>query len=477
MGAIRDAHIATDPWLYYPLDDGTLVDIGSNSHTAALSGDTDLNALGVVRDELALHMGTTGAITSDTLGMNTLGDFSMGCYFMMAPISAWNAYRPLMTIGLAGTTVGSGWGGGLGVNGVSGATPTPLGVGWPSSNFASGAAVSQPVGFWHHLAMTYTASSRSVTCFTDGAAGSATIMPITTQPFRVSDRLVVSWPFGQCVISHVAFWRFLVTPAMFASIGGFSSNWPPNQQIQVGGGGGGDGGGGGTVLLGDPQAGQLTDIQTKVADIPGLVDAVNFISDTVNHIKGITDDTNVKVGQIQTDVGNIVNTLFPQLADVLNDIGAQVTQILDGITSTITNLAGTVTTTIGKFFDQHSKDVLGQFNPTGGPTCEQIDWNIGGASYFGVTLTITTRPQRFWPVTPDKQWTYPDLAVIRIYISGELILREPVHLNSHSIRPLPGMFPAQVAGIGVPIAPGDYHIIVDFADGVCGYIELDYLPT
>lgn len=339
-----------------------------------------------------------------------------------------------------------------------------------TSNQSLSSSAPWPQSNWHFFAWTVSATGGVQTAI-DGVTFSTVSSSIGTAPLS-TDRLWIQ-SAAPMVMCHLAFVPSVLNSTALAGVTAAIPIWPTGQIPNQPGEGGGSGGGG----LTEGQAAQLDDIQGKVADIPGITAAVNFISDTVNHIKGVTDDTNVKVGQLQTDVGNIINTLFPQLGDVLNDIGAQVAQVLDGITSTITNLAGTVTTTIGKFFDQHSKDVLGQFNPTGGPTCEQIDWNIGGASYFGVTLTITTRPQRFWPVTPDKQWTYPDLAVIRIYISGELVLREPVHLNSHSIRPLPGMFPAQVAGIGVPIAPSDYHIIVDFADGVCGYIELDYLPT
>ena len=460
-----------NPNLWLKLDEGsgtTANNSGSLANHGTLTGSYDLSAIGPEIGTTCLRMFSGGLLTTLGMDVTSIAPLSLGCWISMDASGTVGATYPVFGIGDPANPLTRGpivW-------------ENHAALGAPRLNYrwnagAQGQAnLPTPALDWHWIVVTNATGTNGTKLYVDGQLVQQ-ITPTTSVPALSTDPLWLRCD-EPLVIAHLCFWGGrLLSQTEIQSVANEKGPWPPDGPINTKTDGGGGGGGG----LTSDQAAQLTDIQTKVADIPGITDAVNFISDTVNHIKGVTDDTNVKVAQLQVDVGNIINSLFPQLADVLNDIGAQVTQILDGITSTITNLAGTVTTTIGKFFDQHSKDVLGQFNPTGGPTCEQIDWNIGGASYFGVTLTITTRPQRFWPVTPDKQWTYPDLAVIRIYISGELVLREPVHLNSHSIRPLPGMFPAQVAGIGVPIAPSDYHIIVDFADGVCGYIELDYLPT
>lgn len=328
---------------------------------------------------------------------------------------------------------------------------------WPQTN-------------WHYFAWTVSASG-GVQVAIDGVTFSTVSTGIGTAPLS-TDRLWIQ-SAAPMVMCHLAFVPSVLNSTVLAGVTATIPLWPTGQIPNQPGEGGGGGGGG----LTPDQAAQLSAIDTKTDDIPGLVAASTYISDQVNIIRGVVEDTNTKVGQIGTDVGNIVNTLLPQLAVVINDIGAQVAQILDGITSKISSAAGDVLATIGRFFDQHSKDVLGQFNPTSGPTCERIDWNIGGASYFGVTVFITTRPTHYWPLTPDNEWTYPDLAVLRIIVSGEMVLRVPVHNNNVSVRPLPSMFPAVIAGVGVPIAPSDYHIIVDWGDGVCGYIELDYLPT
>lgn len=160
---------------------------------------------------------------------------------------------------------------------------------------------------------------------------------------------------------------------------------------------------------------------------------------------------------------------LPSLQDVLSGITA-------AVTSTITNAGQGLATTIGQMLSRYTKDTFGVFNWTGGPTCDPIDANIGGTSYFGMELRITVRPDYFVPMTPDQEWVIQDMAVVRCYIGDELVMRTGIHMLTWSMAPLPGMLDIGVANLGVPLAPPGYHVMVDWAMGVCGELLLQYIP-
>ena len=448
---IRDDIMTTDPWLYYPLDDGTTTDIGSNGHNATLAGSTDLTVLGVEAGKTALHLGTTGSLVSTALGMTTMPDFTLACYIMMQPIAAWNAFRALITMGVPGGVAGANWGAALGLNGANGGAPMPVGAVYPWSIFASGPNPSGNPNFWHHIAMVYTASTHGVVCYVDGVSASGQTNT-NAAPFKTSDALQLSWPSGQMVVAHVAFWRQALTVAQIGGFGAYATSWPQNQAFQTGGGGGG------TVTIGSPQDAQLDDIQAKVADIPGIVDAINFISSTVNTIKGTTD----------TILSN-VNAGFSQVADWLNGL-------VTDVTGKITTAAGDVGITIGQWISQHSHDQWGVFSVTGGTTCTDIHWPAGGTGYFGCAVQIDSYPAEWTFTTPADDWSIRDLAVITFTIGGELVGRHGVHTQTMEFQQMPGAFPAAVGTVGVDILPPGYVIDVYWAGGVCGQLLLYYWP-
>ncbi|HEX8838146.1 MAG TPA: hypothetical protein VF748_14490 [Candidatus Acidoferrum sp.] len=152
------------------------------------------------------------------------------------------------------------------------------------------------------------------------------------------------------------------------------------------------------------------------------------------------------------------------------------TTVQSSVQTTLGDAVSNAITGIGAFLKQHSNDEFGYFNPTGGPTCDLIDVNISNGAYWGLRVNITTRPDRYIGTTPDNEWSLADLAVIRLELNGELLERHPVHMNTYEVQPLPRMDSIPILDHVMPTAPVGYHVIVQWALGVCGSLELQYIP-
>lgn len=169
------------------------------------------------------------------------------------------------------------------------------------------------------------------------------------------------------------------------------------------------------------------------------------------------DNTN----QQQIDWTNYTSVTLPSLNDILSTTLAAVqTDFIDPATS--------LAQTVGQVLSYRSIDFL---TLTDGPSevCDHTDWNIGGASFFGVILRITNIPDYWVFTTPDSNWSVKDLAVITIRRGSDDLLRMGVHTPGAEISPLPSItYPPTLGIINTPWVPPDYHVIVDFAPGVCG---------
>jgi hypothetical protein len=54
------------------------------------------------------------------------------------------------------------------------------------------------------------------------------------------------------------------------------------------------------------------------------------------------------------------------------------------------------------------------------------------------------------------------------YRGGILQQRHGIHTLTHTVSPLPSTTWYGAVGVNAPIQPTDYHIVVDWLDGVCG---------
>src|SRR5262249_41112442 len=208
-------------------------------------------------------------------------------------------------------------------------------------------------------------------------------------------------------------------------------------------------GGGG---LTSDQAAQLTDIQTKVADIPGLVDASNFISSTVNTILG-------KVNQIKAD---------PTQLRANGVAGVQ--SVIDAVTATITNAGGALQKTIGALF---SSPTLDQLSPDSlGSACAPavIEQTLQDLVAYGLQMQCTSYADWYVFTGNADDYTTQALGTLQIFRGGNEVLRLGLHTLTHTVYPLPGV-PELPINVGLAIVPGQYLIRLTPAPETCWHLE------
>jgi hypothetical protein len=155
--------------------------------------------------------------------------------------------------------------------------------------------------------------------------------------------------------------------------------------------------------------------------------------------------------------GGFNETDRQQLADTRN-----------ALRTSVTTTAGTVQTDLGALFNWTAPDFWGSGSLSGGVTCNRIDYDASLQNLFGVSLVIEEYPADLVLRTPDGGWSFADLAVMSFYRGGILQQRHGIHTLTHTVSPLPSTTWYGAVGVNAPIQPTDYHIVVDWLDGVCG---------
>ncbi len=128
-----------------------------------------------------------------------------------------------------------------------------------------------------------------------------------------------------------------------------------------------------------------------------------------------------------------------------------------------------LTTTIGKMLTPNLLDRLTTQDISRGVTCDPIRFDASGEFLYGVQLIVESFPDDWRFGTPDHAWGFHDLAVLEFVRGGVSLQRFGIHTTHTTVYPLPGTPLPWIAEFpGIPIQPPDYHINVDWADGVCG---------
>jgi len=340
---------------------------------------------------------------------------------------------------------------------------------WPSAAVST-QSTPGPYNGWHLLWWTINPSPLGWALNSETNTNSLNTVTIGANPLTTDQVWIQS--SAAMVIAHLAAFNVVLNATQVATIGSQLVNWPTQIPINM------------PQTTGTATV-DLTPVLTDTAHIlsnqavvdPIIQTQIPAINTTTTNIQTTTNTINTTTQSTHTDTQNIVNTLFPQLETPINYIAQTVGDILNGITTTVTTAAGTVSAKIGEFFTQHSKDQLGVFNPTSGPTCTHIHWVAGAAAYWGLTVEITSYPTEWTFTTPAGDWSIRDLAVLVISIGGDQVVRYGVHTTSYSLSPLPETFPFEIAGVGVPVTPPGYTIDVYWAGGVCGQLLLYYVPV
>lgn len=215
----------------------------------------------------------------------------------------------------------------------------------------------------------------------------------------------------------------------------------------------------------------------ETVSLPYKLDTQGWIYNQVG-ASGTTDLTPVleDTEAIQADTTILLNnwaTYTSVTLPSLNDILALIQQ---SVTATLQFAPAPVSVSLGEIFSILSPDFWADRDLSGGTTCERVDYDASFNALFGVSVQVESYPADWRLGTPDHAWGIHDLAVLTFTRGGNTIERHGIHTVSHTVSPLPQFpWPWQSA-IPIALQPGDTHIIVDWAEGVCGRLIGHVLP-
>ena len=131
--------------------------------------------------------------------------------------------------------------------------------------------------------------------------------------------------------------------------------------------------------------------------------------------------------------------------------------------------------TIGQLFSRTALDTLTLVEATQGPTTEPVRVQFG-LWYYGVIVRVTQIADDLVPRTPDDQWYFPDLAVLRIIRGVDLESRHGIHTPT-AIFAHPwetgNFFRNTLDALGVP---PDRTLAVDWRAGCGGQVFFQRFP-
>lgn len=141
----------------------------------------------------------------------------------------------------------------------------------------------------------------------------------------------------------------------------------------------------------------------------------------------------------------------------------------------VSTASGLVPTTLAEIFSRNTLDKLTLDELTSGETCDPVrvtvaDW------YYSIIVRVTTIREDLVPKTPDHEWYFPDLAVLRIFRGADLEYRRGIHTPTFKVeKPMEWgwqiLQAARVLGVAA-----DYTIAVDWREGCCGRVFISRFP-
>lgn len=316
---VASAIAALNPNLWYKLDEPsgtTASNSGSLANNGTYSGTYQQGVPGPEIGTLATRLFATGQVVSIAMDLTAYADVTL-MFIAANEASGTNSTPyPIVSIGDVSNRFSRGpviWDN----HNVTG-EPNYL-ARWNVATQISG-QTAVPRKLWHQVAVTFATGTNGEKLYIDGVL-SQQATPSTTVACLNTDPLLIKCD-EPIVIAHVCFWNRVLTQVELQTISTQISNWNYNVPINTPQAGGGGGGG-----LTPEQATQLSEIDTKTDDIPGLVDASTYISDTVNEINGkvdaLTDLTTVMQGTVDntnSQVATIAEIILPALQAKVDEI-------------------------------------------------------------------------------------------------------------------------------------------------------------
>lgn len=469
MPTVQEAILALSPTLYWPLDTGNAdgaLDLSGNLHNAVLGGTYDFNVTGVENDRNAVRMYSDAAIRSTELGLTAVADFTLMLWASVPAAGGIATFQRILSIGDRPNPTTRGYM----IEYQSTAANSGTFAFAAAASLNPQAAVPNPTVGWHHIAITYTVSGTARRIYMDGnvtlTTAAVTVAPQSADVFAFQ-------PVVSIVGAHTAFWNRALSQTEIQSISSLRAQWPmdlpANTQpdvppVTVEGGG-----------LTPEQAAQLDAVDTKTDDIPGLVAAATYISDTVNTILGKVNSLQSDTAQLLSNWAGYTSVTLPSLQDMLNNISAGVSSTLDGITTTVSTGTGDVLAKVGELLKPISKYDLFQLELTDGPTCERFDQLVVGP-FLGIRVHITQRPDDLVLYAPDHDFARPDYCTVNVWQMGQHVARYGVHQVDWQVHEFSPTKHVNLQVFHLLINMPDTHVVVDWMPGVCGQVWLFKAP-
>ncbi len=159
----------------------------------------------------------------------------------------------------------------------------------------------------------------------------------------------------------------------------------------------------------------------------------------------------------------------------LQAVESRTTLIGEVGTLAIQTPSGPRLTTLAEIFSRKTLDLLTLDEVTSGPTSAPVRASLA-LWFYGVIVRVTQIPEDMVPRTPDHQWYFPDLAVLRIFRGADLEFRRGIHTPTF-MQEQPWQWGANILNeIPVLGVPPEITVAVDWREGVAGQVFLQRLP-
>lgn len=458
---IASAITALSPSIWYKLDGstGSETNSGSQTNPATITGSIDQGVAGPEEGTFATRLFSGGQVLSGVMDLSTLVGQTLAMWISTDATGFTATIYPVLGIGDPANRLTRG----------PLLTENHTSIGSPAFGARYGANATphqgtpQPQRFWHWIVATFASGTTNMKVYVDGVIGSPVTIATPSNPLA-TDRLLLKCD-EPVVVAHMCWFGAVLSQTQIQSVSNELATWPYSLPINIQPITGGTGGGG----LTEDQAAQLTNIENHTNDIPGLVDASTYIANTVNTINGKVDVVNAKLDHVLANWDGYTGVTLPILTGYIN-------QIIESVTARFTQSAEDIAVGIGTLLSSPLSQFFSSQDLSGGRQCVRLDMDISFSAFYGIQLVITDYPDDWKFKTPDRAWSLRDLAVIHIVRGGTMIMRQGVHTPTHVISPLPESFPVGLGRLEAELQPADYHITVDWAEGVCGRVWGLVLP-
>lgn len=225
---------------------------------------------------------------------------------------------------------------------------------------------------------------------------------------------------------------------------------------------------------GDPDGGQTSAYGTYVS--VNTNDSVNLNMELVGPdgttvhdsgtVTGLRWDSSTSASRLLAPAGG---GLTSEQAGQLTDAERRTRVLGEPGDLTVDTPSGSFPLSLAELFSRTSLDQLTLAEVTSGPTCDAVRAQFS-FFYYGVIVRVTTIAPELVARTPDHEWYFEDLAVLRIFRGADLQYRRGIHtptfLTDHAWE-----FQWNIRNVlDVLGVPPDNTLAVDWRPGCCGQV-------